>query len=1306
MTENEYEKHVLEMLHALFDGLEDLVYVADPETYEILFANDKFKDVLGGEVVGRKCYDVIHGAKSPCKFCTNKYIFGENIGKVHVWEYHCGRKNRWYKCIDKALIWPGKKHVRFEIAVDITAHKRMERALVESERQYRTLVEAAPDVIYSISHDGKIISLNPAFEKITGWKREEWVGKSFTELIHPEDLAKAVESFKKTLAGAPGQVELRVRAKSGEYLVGEFISVPLIEDGEIVGELGIARDVTARKSYEENLQRITTTLNALIQAIPDIVYFKDAERRNLIVNSAFEKLVGLKKEEIIGKRDEEFFPADLAVQCSKSDEEVLSKGVAIRVEEQTVDKRGNRRIFDTIKVPIHDRDGNIAGLIGISRDITEHKLIEEKLREREELFRSIVENSHDGIAIINGNYKITYANDELSNILGYSKEEIVGQDFRNFLKKEHKALFTDKKLCAQVKRHKNEDRVISEYKLKIVRKDGAGREIEVRAVTLRDAKNRISTIAQVLDITKRVRLEEERKLFGMKLSELNIYAQKLNNAKTLREIYKLTLDAMEKTLGYEYASVLIVEENILRLVAHRGYSKVFSLRLPLDGEKGITVKAAKTGKSIIVPDVRKEKAYVRGGEEILSELATPMKFGRKVLGVLNVESRKLAAFKKEDKKLLEILASHVAIAISNLKRMEKLQALNAYGRRLNRATSVEEVCDQTLEAMYKILGFEYVDFFLVEGKKLRLMRSHGLSYTPKLVLPLDGNKGITVKAARTGKTVYVPDVGKNEAYVSGGVKEILSELAVPIKLGNRVLGVLNVESEKLNAFDDEDRRFLEILASHAAIALSNVEERENIASLSRKLEYLMKSSTRIMEIRDARKRLREIAKAIQKFGWRRVVIGRVDENLERKEIVTVGLTKEEIRLLKERQAPGYVWKERLGAKFEKYKIGEFFYIPWRDPWIREHFFHIPPEIPLEEAEKHITTAVPSRLSEENMVDWHPQDMLYAPLRTPEGRIVGILSMDDPIDGRRPTGESLLPLELFLHQAAITIENAELMEKLEKARKELELYADQLEQKVEERTRELKEIQDKLLKAQRLAVIGELAGMVGHDLRNPLTSIAGATYYLKRRLNQTIDGKVMEMLELIERNIGYSNKIINDLLDYSREIKLDITETSSKALVEDALASVEIPNNIRVVKIVNDRSRIKVDFEKVKRVLVNLIRNAVDAMPKGGTLTIKYRKKGGKVEFVVADTGVGMSEETRKKLWTPLFTTKARGMGFGLSICKRFVEAHGGTINVESALGKGSTFTVTLPIKPEIKEEGGEKIWVKTQESSLLTTTKT
>jgi signal transduction histidine kinase/putative methionine-R-sulfoxide reductase with GAF domain len=806
-----------------------------------------------------------------------------------------------------------------------------------------------------------------------------------------------------------------------------------------------------------------------------------------------------------------------------------------------------------------------------------------------------------------------------------------------------------------------------------------------------------------IDITERKMLEGEKRRFEERFSALNQYAQNLNRAKNLKEMFELTLDAMEKTLGFEHASVLIIEGNTLSLIAHRGYHKPLSLKLPMNGDRGITVKAVKSGKPVFVPDVRNEKAYIGIGEGILSELAVPIKLGNKVLGVLNVESKRLSAFSEEDMKLLETLASHAAIAMSNFKRQEKLSALNAYGRSLNKADSIKEIARLTVKAMEKALGYKFVDVLLIEGKRLRLAATHRLRKTRAFSLPLDGGRGITVRAARTGKSIIVRDVRKEKAYVPAGFKDLRSELAVPIKVGNRVLGILNVEGERVAAFDEEDKELLEILASHTAIALTNFRRREQLRKLSKRMEHLMKSSTKIMHIKDMHQRLRVIAEAIQKFGWRRVVISLRDENLEETDLVAVGLTRKEMNLLIKRKASGHVWREHLGPKFEKYRIGEFYYLPWSDPWIRENVHGVPSGTPPGMATTY--TSVSSMLSEKEMVDWHPQDLLYAPLRTPEGRIVGILIMDDPVDGRKPTRESLIPLELFLHQAAITIENARLIENLEKTKKELEVYATQLEQKVEERTRALKESQEQLLKAQRMAVIGELAGMVGHDLRNPLTSIAGATYYLKKHLIAKTDGKIKEMLDLMDKNIAYSNKIIDDLLDYSREIKLDLAESNPKLIVREALSAVEIPESVHVVDLTESKPKIKVDVEKLKRTFLNIIKNAIEAMPKGGTLTIKSRMVGDDVEFVFSDTGIGMSKKTLKNLWTPLFTTKARGMGFGLPICKRFVEAHGGGISVESTFRRGTTFTVTVPIKPKMKD-GGEKIWVKPQESSLLTTTKT
>jgi signal transduction histidine kinase len=130
----------------------------------------------------------------------------------------------------------------------------------------------------------------------------------------------------------------------------------------------------------------------------------------------------------------------------------------------------------------------------------------------------------------------------------------------------------------------------------------------------------------------------------------------------------------------------------------------------------------------------------------------------------------------------------------------------------------------------------------------------------------------------------------------------------------------------------------------------------------------------------------------------------------------------------------------------------------------------------------------------------------------------------------------------------------------------------------------------------------------------------------------------------------------------------------------------------------------VDLTKIKRVLINLIKNAIEAMPNVGKLTLYGKKVGDLFEISVADTGPGISDEVLPKLFTPLFTTKAQGMGFGLAICKRIVEAHGGTITVKTATGEGTTFKIALPIEPKT-EIGGEKVWINVPESSLSTMTK-
>jgi signal transduction histidine kinase len=139
----------------------------------------------------------------------------------------------------------------------------------------------------------------------------------------------------------------------------------------------------------------------------------------------------------------------------------------------------------------------------------------------------------------------------------------------------------------------------------------------------------------------------------------------------------------------------------------------------------------------------------------------------------------------------------------------------------------------------------------------------------------------------------------------------------------------------------------------------------------------------------------------------------------------------------------------------------------------------------------------------------------------------------------------------------------------------------------------------------------------------------------------------------------------------------------------------VPENVQLVNLTEEEPEMRVDLIKMTRAFTNLIKNAFDAMPSGGSLTIKSRKLDDYVKFTLADTGVGMSKETLEKMWTPLYTTKAKGMGFGLPITKRFIEAHGGSISVTSILNKGTTFKITIPL--DIKDENETEVWTRPEQ---------
>ncbi|MGD0779893.1 MAG: ATP-binding protein [Dehalococcoidales bacterium] len=244
------------------------------------------------------------------------------------------------------------------------------------------------------------------------------------------------------------------------------------------------------------------------------------------------------------------------------------------------------------------------------------------------------------------------------------------------------------------------------------------------------------------------------------------------------------------------------------------------------------------------------------------------------------------------------------------------------------------------------------------------------------------------------------------------------------------------------------------------------------------------------------------------------------------------------------------------------------------------------------------------------------------------------------------------------------------------------YYEQLEKEVDIRTKDLEQVQEKLIRSERLAAVGELASGVGHELRNPLNVIRNCAYLLNMALTEKSDEEAANTLKVLDKQIDIANKIVTDLLDFTRIKPPSQVRANLKNLIEESLSWITVPEQISINLNLNGHAKtIRTDPEQMSRVFSNLISNAVQAMNgKDGEVNISTDADDEYLSVIFQDTGCGIPEENLQKIFEPLFTTKPKGIGLGLAISKRLVEQNGGKIEVASQVGKGATFTVKLPIE--------------------------
>ncbi len=369
-----------DQLLSIFNSIEEIIYVSDPYTYEVLYANSFLVKKIGEDPVGKKCYEIFQGRNSPCPFCTNEIILKDR-GKPYYWEYYNPKLNTYVAIADRIIRWPDGRDVRLEFAIDITERKRMEESLKLSEANFRSFVESMHDMVGVWTMEGKILYANDAFMKRLGYTLEELEGLSYYN-FHPSDLRKeAEEIFAEILRGDRTTYPLPLKTKDGNIIPAET----RITFGKWNGKdciFSISKDITAEQEalqLWEKLFKNNPVSMAILTLQPD--------KRFIDVNITFLETFGYTRGEVVGKTPGEIGLFLNPKECENILATFSKEGRARELEIEIKAKDGSIRnvLLSAEKIVSQNRQY----LLVVMVDITEiRRLEEERKKLQEALFQS------------------------------------------------------------------------------------------------------------------------------------------------------------------------------------------------------------------------------------------------------------------------------------------------------------------------------------------------------------------------------------------------------------------------------------------------------------------------------------------------------------------------------------------------------------------------------------------------------------------------------------------------------------------------------------------------------------------------------------------------------------------------------------------------------------------------------------------------------------------------------------------------------------------------------------------------------
>lgn len=654
---------------------------------------------------------------------------------------------------------------------------------------------------------------------------------------------------------------------------------------------------------------------------------------------------------------------------------------------------------------------------------------------------------------------------------------------------------------------------------------------------------------------------------------------------------------------------------------------------------------AETGLPIRVDDVRDAPRYLELIPGVKSELSVPLKYRGNVIGVLDLESKAPGAFSLRDEQLLVVMASQLAGMIENVRlndetraRARNLELIHQVVQAVVGLMDITQIAQTAAELMAERFEFELALINLVsEDGEYLVIEGVGGNVSPKIERGLQKpiHVGIAGKVCQDGNSRFVNDTSLDVDYISLPGWQGGSEMCVALRDGPFVFGVVAVERSQKEGFTPNDLLALEALAGVLSSVMINARNYQVLQVNLRRLQAVRETALDISADLDLDTLLERVTlRARELVGAKGAELGLVNEENQTVEI-------------KVSEIPWEKYSKGLVLSFNQGVAG-----------------HMAVEGKTIVVDDYATWA--GRLQLESTAPFTA--VAGVPLKY-KGKVIGTLTISHDEPNRGFNSEDIRLLELLAPQMAVSVRNARLYQELQTM-----MEAERL-------------AKDRLVRSARLAAVGELAAGVAHELNNPLTTVAG---FVELVLDDLPDESPHRPdLELVLKESRRAREVVRRLLDFSRPGEGFRVKADANELIRDVVALINHlarTNGIELKLVLADELPwIQVDRDQIKQVLLNLIHNAIQAMPRGGTLTLRSRAEDRNgvngVLIQVQDTGQGISSEYMDRLFEPFFTTRppGKGTGLGLSVSYGIITDHDGFIDVESKLGNGSVFAFWLPV---------------------------